>query len=315
MSLQLIATLTIILLDFCQYYLLQIAVCVDLCFIIEGHDPAVAVVYDARIYCRDRSTEQIQHRHTHLDILDSFQSLKLTSKPQRVSTAMSSLQGYYGLDSLNGTVATGGSDMAVYKTSRAQYLENDSLSRTSFSDPPLGLHRKTRSMVMNGFLPGNSELFEDILIAEVGDTEAERMNEKSVRRCQKADVDSTSRTPELLLKEDSSSGFLGLTGKGLALRPKSVSRTNLAADCDSGRLNPIPMAEPFSAVDGFSGFRKSSSTSNLQDSENGSSIWSTSMWTLKPKPDFQALSTAAITRPIFDGLPKPITGRRKAALD
>ena len=51
-----------------------------------------------------------------------------------------------------------------------------------------------------------------------------------------------------------------------------------------------------------------------QDTSGSSSIWPTSMWSLKP--DLQALSSAAIGKPIFDGLPKPITGRKnKAALD
>ncbi|KAE9445270.1 hypothetical protein C3L33_22832, partial [Rhododendron williamsianum] len=72
------------------------------------------------------------------------------------------------------------------------------------------------------------------------------------------------------------------------------------------------------SVDSLNLVRKSSSTSSLQDQENGlsssSSIWAPPKWNLKS--DLQALSTAAITRPIFDGLPKPMTGRRnKAALD
>ncbi|TKY64146.1 hypothetical protein E2542_SST14036 [Spatholobus suberectus] len=68
-------------------------------------------------------------------------------------------------------------------------------------------------------------------------------------------------------------------------------------------------------ISNFSGVRKSPRTC-LQDQDNSdsSSIWPTSMWSLKP--DLQAFSTATIGKPIFDGLPKPITGRRnKAALD
>ncbi|KAH0895531.1 hypothetical protein HID58_045099 [Brassica napus] len=62
--------------------------------------------------------------------------------------------------------------------------------------------------------------------------------------------------------------------------------------------------------DSFASVRKSSSASSLQDpdgnSNNGSSslsLWSTS-------------TPAAITSSIFDGLPKPLTGRRnKTAMD
>ncbi|OVA05745.1 Peptidoglycan-binding lysin domain [Macleaya cordata] len=113
-------------------------------------------------------------------------------------------------------------------------------------------------------------------------------------------------------------GFSAVTGRGLALRPKSVSRNLMAADSDISWLNPIPVGLGDSLMtDGFVAVRKSSSTSNLQDQDNNgsASIWPTTRWSLKP--DLQALSSAtAITRPIFDGLPKPVNGRRnKAALD
>ncbi|MCD7458776.1 hypothetical protein HAX54_039155, partial [Datura stramonium] len=95
-----------------------------------------------------------------------------------------------------------------------------------------------------------------------------------------------------------------VTGKGLALRPKSASRTVSGADAEASSISPIPIGLGDSFVnDSTSLVRKSSSTSNLQDSD-GSTL--SSLWNLKP--DFQAISTA--------GLPKPITGRRnKAALD
>ncbi|PQQ07962.1 Peptidoglycan-binding lysin domain [Prunus yedoensis var. nudiflora] len=105
-------------------------------------------------------------------------------------------------------------------------------------------------------------------------------------------------------------------GQCLALRPKAANRTALGTDVEAGGMNPIPVGLGDSFItDGLSGVRKSSSTSNLQDHDSSSSafIWSTSKWSLKP--DLQAFSTAAIRKPIFDGLPKPITGRRKAALD
>ncbi|KAH0990770.1 hypothetical protein GBA52_002253 [Prunus armeniaca] len=112
-----------------------------------------------------------------------------------------------------------------------------------------------------------------------------------------------------------SAGFSAFTGQCLALRPKAANRTALGTDVEAGGLNPIPVGLGDSFItDGLSGVRKSSSTSNLQDHDSSSSasIWSTSKWSLKP--DLQVFSTAAIRKPIFDGLPKP-TGRRKAALD
>ncbi|XP_077231401.1 peptidoglycan-binding LysM domain-containing protein [Tasmannia lanceolata] len=206
-------------------------------------------------------------RRPHVDLLESFESLKLKSSQQRISPAMCSLQGFYGLTPQKNKGAAEGTEMAVYKTGGALYLED--------ADMPPSRHHKTRSLV-NGFLQENGDLSEDC------------------------------HTPELLLKEDSGNTFSGLTGKGLALRPKSSSRTALVMDTDSGRLNPIPMGDSIS--DSLASVRKSSSTSNLLDPESGPSIWPTSRWTTKLDP--------TITRPIYDGLPKPITGRRnKAALD
>ncbi|XP_042504490.1 uncharacterized protein LOC122081420 [Macadamia integrifolia] len=252
----------------------------------------------------------------HSDVLESIQSLRLKSAQHKVSPAMSTLQGYYGLkhSSKNGVAET---EMAIYKTDSAYYLEDELPKSSSLSNLSSGLHRKSRSLV-NGFLPENGELL-DVLVVEAGDLEAERSNDKSVRRRQKAENDSASRTPEMLLKEDNSggSGFSTTAGRGLALRPKSGSRANLAADADSGSLYPVPVGlGDFVIADGSSGVRKSSSTSSLQDQDNNnsSSIWPTSKWSLKT--DLQALSAVTIARPIFDGLPKPITGRRnKAALD
>jgi hypothetical protein len=122
------------------------------------------------------------------------------------------------------------------------------------------------------------------------------------------------------LKEENNGGsraFSPVTGKGLSMRPKSASRTSLGAESEPGWLNAMPVGLGDSIIaDVSDGVRKSSSTPSLQDQENSysSSVWPTSKWSLKP--DLQALSTAAISIPIFDGLPKPISGRRsKAALD
>ncbi|XP_058097901.1 uncharacterized protein LOC131242935 isoform X2 [Magnolia sinica] len=248
----------------------------------------------------ESSNGQSQSHQHHLDVLNTLQSLKSTFPQRSISPAMSSLQGYYGLK-------PEGTEMEVYENGGTHYLEDEQLTSPA-SDLPPRHHRRTRSLA-NGFLTENGELVEALLPDETGQSQSKRPNQKSVWRSQKADADPG--TPELLLKDDCSMGFSGITGKGLAQRPKSVSR---ATEADSDRFNPIPMGDSFLS-DIFTGFRKSSSTSNLQDSEtNSSSIWPTSKWNLKP--DSQALSTAATTRSMFDGLPKPTAVRRnKAALD
>ncbi|XP_057960539.1 uncharacterized protein LOC131152725 [Malania oleifera] len=259
--------------------------------------------------------DQTPRRHS--DLFDSFQSLRMKS-PQQVSPAMSSLQGYYGLKT-NQKSPSDGFELAVYRRGSAHYLEDEVLPKASMaSNPPLGRHRKSRS-VANGFLTENGELIDDVHMAEAREGDSDKWNEKLVRRRQKSEADFSSHAPEMLLKEDNSSGggFSAIAGKGLALRPKAAGRTSLAGEMDAGWSNLVPIGIGDSSVaDGFTGVRKSSSTSSLQDQDSSSSlsIWPTSKWSLKS--DLQALSNTAIARPIFDGLPKPITGRKnKAALD
>ncbi|MCI30878.1 peptidoglycan-binding domain-containing protein, partial [Trifolium medium] len=148
--------------------------------------------------------------------------------------------------------------------------------------------------------------------SETGELSSDKWNDKFAQRRQKSVADFT-RIPELILREDnSSSGALpSRTGKGLALRQKAASRNAAANDSESSSPVAMVMGDGFQ-TESSSGVRKSSSTSCLQDQDNcgSSSIWPS--W----KPDLQALSSAAIGKPIFDGLPKPITSRRnKAALD
>lgn len=236
---------------------------------------------------------------------------------QTVSPAMSSLQGYYGLKSVE-KARSEGCEMAVYRKGGSHYLEDGPFTKSlPTSNPPLSRHRKTRSLV-NTLLDENGELAKDEAFAEDREGDSERWNDKLIRRRQKSEADflSKSNMPEMLLEDNSGGGFSSTSSKGLALRSKAASRTSVASDAEAGSLNPIPIGLGDSVVvDGFTVVRKSSSTSNLQDQESNSSlssIWPTSKWSLKP--DLQALSTVARARPIFDGLPKP--GRRnKTALD
>ncbi|KAF3631018.1 putative photosystem II stability/assembly factor, chloroplastic-like [Capsicum annuum] len=264
---------------------------------------------------RPRSSDQTSSSRRHSDLFDSFQSLKLkSSSPQpKVSPAMSSLQGYYGLKPPDEKAQSEGFEMAVYRKGGSHYLEDGPFYKSSpLSNPPLSLQRKSKS-VANGFMSENGVPTNHLSTEDTRDNGSDRWFEKLVRRRQKLETDFT-RTPEMLLKEDNSNNgwFSAVTGKGLALRPKSANRTLCGADAEASSISPIPTGLGDSFInDSASVVRKSSSTSNLQDSDTGTL---SSLWNLKP--DFQAISTAAITKPIFDGLPKPITGRRnKAALD
>ncbi|XP_008802867.1 uncharacterized protein LOC103716594 [Phoenix dactylifera] len=242
--------------------------------------------------------QQTPPHQPHIDVLDSFQSLKLKPPPYKISPAMSSLQGYYRLTRPRSGPTPEGSEVAVYKTRRFLCLENEQLPGESpISDPIHSWNQRTGS-VANGFSSENGEVVEDKIVEAVDNSDAER----SIRRRQKSDALPSQQMPELFL-EDSSGGFAGRAAKGLAVRPKSGSRT----DMDMGRGNGVSFGDS-SMAGGFSAVRKSSSTSNLQDADSSSSIWSTSKWTLKPE---------ALARPLFDGLPKPIAAWRnnKAARD
>ncbi|ESQ40760.1 hypothetical protein EUTSA_v10013674mg [Eutrema salsugineum] len=256
--------------------------------------------------------------HSNNDVFDSFQSLRLKPSEKKVSPAMYSLQGYYGLKPANRTVSEGGCfEMGHYKIETSHRLsingDNQYLRPFPSTNTPLNHHRKSRSLV--------NALLEEVNQSPDNNTHQEQNSDKFIRRRQKSEADFTSRTPELLLKEENSSsngGFLSIAGKGLALRSKASSRTNLSAESETGNFNPVPinlMDAPVS--DSFSSVRKSSSASSLQDpdgnSSNGSlSLWPTSKWSLKP----DLLTPAAITSSIFDGLPKPLTGRKnKTAMD
>lgn len=281
---------------------------------LPGRHPPSPVLSNGQDTQGPSCSEQTSSSRRHSDFFDSFQSLKLKSSPQsKVSPAMSSLQGYYGLKPPDQKRASEGFEMAVYQKGGSHYLEDGPFVKSSpLSNPPLSLQRKSKS-VANGFMSENGVPANHSSTQDSRDNGSDRWFEKLVRRRQNSETDFT-RTPEMLLKEDNSNSgwFSAVGGKGLALRPKSANRTLCGADAEASSISPIPFGLGDSFLnDSASLVRKSSSTSNLQDSDSSTL---SSLWNLKP--DFQAISTAAITKPIFDGLPKPITGRRnKTALD
>ncbi|KAJ6678143.1 PEPTIDOGLYCAN-BINDING LYSM DOMAIN-CONTAINING PROTEIN [Salix viminalis] len=217
---------------------------------------------------------------------------------------MSSLQGYYGLKLKDQKNTPEGFELAVNGNDHSYNLEGGLYLKPSpASHPPLCLHRKTRSLVNE--LLENKTLFLD---------EAKEIESGKLVRCrQKSETDFTSINSELLIREENSgSAFSIITGKCLALRPKAGNRATKIVEA-AGMISA--QSGPRDVADGFLTVRKSSSTPSLHDQDSiSSSIWPASKWSLKP--DLQALSASTITRPIFDGLPKPITGRKnKTALD
>ncbi|KAM1238885.1 hypothetical protein TB2_039511 [Malus domestica] len=234
-------------------------------------------------------------------------------KEKKVTTAMSTLQKYYGLRSPNLKGKAQGMEMAVYRSRSSESFDQSAVSPLSdpLSHPNKSRHSSIDLLSENGAMA-------DYLAAQLGDGQGEKSDDKSVRRRQKAEVDDGAVTPERLLKGENGGGTRASTGNGLAMRQKSSSRASLQSDSDSGWLNSVPVGMGDSITimtDDMAVVRKSSSTPSLkdQDSNNTVSIWPTSRWSLTQ--DLQALSTATMARPIFDGLPKPITGRWKKALD
>lgn len=272
------------------------------------------------MYCRNGSVnEEPLHLGQPTNMLNSLQSWRLKSPNQKASPAMSTLQKYYGLSSQTLETSSVDMEMSVYRTENSNSTGDGLFSRTSvLSTPPLNIYSKTRKYA-GSFWTDNDSITEHLLRTDSGDVESEKSDEKLVRRRQKAEVDNGVTTTERSLKGENSNGnyFSPSNGKSLAMRLKSGSRTALLSDSDPVWINSIPVGLGDDIItDGTSEVHKSLSTSNLrdQDNSNSTSVWSTAKWSLKP--DLQALSSVAISKPLFDGLPNPITGRRnKAALD
>ncbi|KAL3724942.1 hypothetical protein ACJRO7_030019 [Eucalyptus globulus] len=278
---------------------------------LPGRHPPSAIPSDDSGSSRENGCQNSHSHRTTSNILDSLESLRL-KPPLKVSPAMNTLQNYYGLD-LRNKRSVEGMEMTVYRTGTPYIFDNGLPPKAS---PFPESSYKTRSL---GFSQDGVADYGPL--TDSGDDEGEKSSEKSVRRRQKAEPDLGVGTPEKLLKEENNGGrrisFSTITGKGLALRPKSASRTSLTGDVESSLSNAIPLGIGDSVmVDEPVGVRKASSLSSLQDQDGrrSSSIWSTSNWNLKS--DLQVLSAASITGPLLEGLPLAMSGRRnKAALD
>ncbi|XP_047318240.1 uncharacterized protein LOC124921612 [Impatiens glandulifera] len=286
--------------------------------------PTLSRSFDDQCNGVDRSELQVRGCRRSSDLLTSFQSLQLNSSSpdhshnhREVSPAMSILQSFYGLKPTREEKVC--SEMMHNKEGdSSQYLELDS---PSCSNPHLSHRRRSKSIDYSLSENGKSSNTDDDN-AVTADSIT-----NSDRRCQAPVIDFGSLIPEKPLKEDCGREYSAIAGTGLALRSKAASRNMIASgiepssDGSSGRtlINPSPIRLGNSCgADGCIEVRKSCSLSSIQDQDNNSSssssIWPKSKWRLKS--DRQLLSTAVIAKPIFDGFPKPIVGRRnKAALD
>lgn len=266
--------------------------------------------------CRDNSTERGTPDIGQSGLKEPLQSYRLKAPKQKTSPAMTILQKYYGLNSSNFRDTFEGTEMAVYTSASSDHSRDEWLPKASpISDLPSDHYPNSTNLVYD-LLTGNDEVPVYVPLAEIGDAGGEKSDEKSVRRRQKAEVDNGAVTPERILKEGNSSGGsngFSSTGKPLSTRPKSASRAVLFPESESGWLESLTVGLGESILtDGLSGVRKSSSASSLREQERNNSAtgWPNARWSLKP--DLQG----AIGKPIFDGLPIPITGRRsKTALD
>ncbi|XP_039018336.1 uncharacterized protein LOC120149674 isoform X2 [Hibiscus syriacus] len=231
---------------------------------------------------RQSSGNRTPTKHFPPDWLESFQSLRLKS-PRKVSPALSSLQGYYGLKATEKKMMSKVFEMAVYRKGEADYVDDGQF--LEHSNSLLRLKRKSRS-VANGFYDKKGEILGDIMSAgEAKDGEPDKSNEKLIRRRQKSEADFTAR---LLKDENNSNGGGGLSlSKRLAPRSKGGNRMSsgavaeVEAEVEAGRFN-LTSTTVGDELDGFE-VRKSSSTSCLHDhEENGSSIASSSLTSLWP---------------------------------
>ncbi|KAL8257983.1 hypothetical protein R6Q59_030024 [Mikania micrantha] len=255
-------------------------------------------------------------------LFEQITSLKLSSSSQTASPSMDALRDYYGLKPTkqNGTTKR-------FEPSDCQKVSSFSSEHRpkppQSSDPPLGLHRKCKSLA-NDMSEKGVAINGDGFNANEKKPDTDSWYDKLMRR-HVSQTNLQNHTPEMLLKPNTTGAFSPAAGRGLALRQKAASRT--ANDSDGLQNMPSLKLGDSLISDAFSGVKKSSSSPSFYDSYNNSnsnsnngngtsvsSIWPTSMLNLTV--DLQALSTAAITRPIFDGLPRPMSGRKnKAAID
>ncbi|KAL9992697.1 putative LysM domain-containing protein [Helianthus debilis subsp. tardiflorus] len=252
---------------------------------LPGRHPPSSVISNG-YHTQGQTSAEVTSSRTYSDSFSPIRSLRLSSSPQRnISSSISSLREYYGLPPIDQKGVTKSFEMTQTNT-------------------PFGLHRKSKSE-NNGF----SKICKTGNVPVPNDKGAgsDKSIEKLVRR-RKSEVDLNNRSPEDLA----------------VLQSKIANHTT--TEPESGAPNMVPLGSRESSMDQvFSGVRKSSSAPTFLQSETNnnncynnspasSSIWPMSI--LNFTADLQAMSIAAITSPLFDGLSKPPSGRKsKAARD
>ncbi|CAI9275337.1 unnamed protein product [Lactuca saligna] len=244
---------------------------------LPGRHPPSPIISNGHDTQGQNSSEMTPPNRRYSDSINSLKSLKLSSSsssspPRNISSSIDSLRDYYRLTPNNHNSVKEGSEM---------------------TQTPLGLHRKSKSE-NNGF--------SKISKTDVKEAGSDKSIEKLVRR-RKSEVDLNNHTPDMMMT--SSAAYV----KGLGLRPK-ISE-------GGSDVNNVPV------VQAFSGVRKSSSAPTFQLSEaannsisnsnsnsNSSPSSSSSFWPMSML-NFTLDLQAAITSPLFDGLPKPTSGRKK----
>uniref|UniRef100_A0A0A9GW47 LysM domain-containing protein n=1 Tax=Arundo donax TaxID=35708 RepID=A0A0A9GW47_ARUDO len=218
------------------------------------------------------------------NVIDSLDSSK--SGQQETSPAMSTLQRYYGLTSQKGNTMDCSTEMSVYGKGSFQSIGSEALLSSSE-------RRWDCEEPVNGFSATNGA---------TGTKSAGANKPKqdgSMRRRQKVEADGLSNTT------DTQDDFLSDPIKVIkSLLPRPISGTRLNMDTSSPDST---QKSNISFLNGFKSVRKSPSAPNFADAENGISMWSSSTWTFNHE---------SFTRPLLDGLPKPVSARRtKTALD
>uniref|UniRef100_A0A7N0U3K0 LysM domain-containing protein n=2 Tax=Kalanchoe fedtschenkoi TaxID=63787 RepID=A0A7N0U3K0_KALFE len=256
--------------------------------------PSLRIPLSGRRHPASHSVSNGSTSPSNVDLLTTPQQLR--SSQQKISSSMNKLQKFYGLKPPTTKNSSRGTEIGVYKMRKSSEK-----SRTAETD--LWLEKGLT--------------YSDLLLMEPRDEAAEGSVDSYRRRWLKSELDVGWETPEKVLKEEndisSRSGFSSITGKGLALRPKSGSRATLASD-DSGWLSSSSSSGDSPTADAPGKVHKSFSLSSMpdQDQSSFSYFWSNTKWNFKP--DLQSLSTSNLTKPLLEGL--PIVARKiKAALD
>ncbi|OEL26148.1 hypothetical protein BAE44_0012833 [Dichanthelium oligosanthes] len=224
------------------------------------------------------------------DVIDSLDASN--SAQQAASPAMSALQGYHGLSSQKGNTMDCSTEMSVYSKDSFQSNLRETLLSSSAAPGTKGTDRSWEyEEPVNGFSSANGAN------GSKSDGVPKPKQDGYMRRRQKVEAESNTT--------DTQDDFLADPIKAIkSLLPRPISSIRLNMDTgstDSSQKSNI------SFLNGFKSVRKSPSTPNFADAENGVSMWSSSKWTFNHE---------SFTRPLLDGLPKPVSARRmKTALD